>query len=107
MFLTSGGMAKSASVAYKRLASLLARKRDQLYSLVIAWLRCHLVVGQKDGIVPGIMCAGLVNTSAVLGDLQLTVSGHRQVLHYTELHCTFIWKEDGSIDVFVLRLSCW
>ena len=35
-------MAKSASVAYKRLASLLARKRDQPYSLVIAWLHCHL-----------------------------------------------------------------
>ena len=42
VFSTSGGMAKSASVAYKRLASLLARKRDQPYSLVIAWLRCHL-----------------------------------------------------------------
>ena len=38
VFSTSGGMAKSTSVAYKRLASLLARKRDQPYSLVLAWL---------------------------------------------------------------------
>ena len=35
-------MAKSTSVAYKRLASLLARKRDQPCRLVIPWLRCHL-----------------------------------------------------------------
>ena len=39
MFSTSGGMAKCASVTYKRLTSLLSTKRDQPYSLVIAWLR--------------------------------------------------------------------
>ena len=37
---TSGGMSKSISVAYKRLASLLAEKKGQPYSLVMAWLRC-------------------------------------------------------------------
>ena len=42
MFSTSGGMAKCASVTYKRLVSLLSTKHDQPYSLVIAWLRCHL-----------------------------------------------------------------
>ena len=42
MFSTSGGMAKCASVTYKRLTALLSTKRDQPYSLVIAWLRCHL-----------------------------------------------------------------
>ena len=42
VFSTSGGMVKSTSVAYKQLASLLARKWDQPYSLVIAWLRCHV-----------------------------------------------------------------
>ena len=41
IFSTSGGMAKSTAVAYKRLASLLANKRDQPYSVVLAWLRCH------------------------------------------------------------------
>ena len=41
MFLTSGGMAKSTSMAHKWLASMLARKRDQPYSLTIAWLCCH------------------------------------------------------------------
>ena len=29
-----------------------------------------VVVGQKDGIVPGIVCAALQNTSAILGDLE-------------------------------------
>ena len=42
IFSTSGGMAKSTTVAYKRLASLLASKRDEPYSTVMAWLRCHL-----------------------------------------------------------------
>ena len=42
VFSTSSGMSKSTSVAYKRLASLLAEKRDQPYSLVMAWLRCSL-----------------------------------------------------------------
>ena len=34
-------MAKSTSVAYKRLASLLAEKQDQPYNLVLAWQRCR------------------------------------------------------------------
>ena len=38
VFSTSGGMAKCASVTYKRLTSLLSTKRDQPYSLVIARL---------------------------------------------------------------------
>ena len=42
VFSTSGGMSKSTTVAYKRLASLLANKKDQPYSTVVAWLRCHL-----------------------------------------------------------------
>jgi len=42
VFSTTGGMAKTTTVAYKRLASLLAVKRDQPYSLVLSWLRCNL-----------------------------------------------------------------
>ena len=42
IFSTSGGMAKSTTVAYKRLASLLASKRDEPYCTVMAWLRYHL-----------------------------------------------------------------
>ena len=42
VFSISGGMGKSTSVAYKRLVSLLSIKRNQLYSLVLAWLRCRL-----------------------------------------------------------------
>ena len=41
VFSTSGGMGPLATTAYKRLASLIASKRDQPYK-VMAWLRCHL-----------------------------------------------------------------
>ena len=40
VFSTSGGMGKSTSVTHKRLASLLSIKRNQPYSLMLAWLRC-------------------------------------------------------------------
>ena len=42
VFATSGGMGKQATVFYKRLASLLALKKDQPYSHVIGWIRCRL-----------------------------------------------------------------
>ena len=38
----TGGMAPAASIAYKRLASLLADKRKQEYSKTISWLRCSI-----------------------------------------------------------------
>ena len=41
-FSTSGGMGRAATVAYKRLATLIAAKREQPYSNVMGWLRCHL-----------------------------------------------------------------
>ena len=42
VFTTSGGMGKQATVFYKRLASLLALKKDQPYSHMIGWIRCRL-----------------------------------------------------------------
>ena len=42
VFSTSGGMGGLATTTYKRLASQIATKKDQPYSKVIAWLRCHL-----------------------------------------------------------------
>ena len=38
----TGGMGSSATVCYKRLASLIAQKRDQPYSSIMAWVRCCL-----------------------------------------------------------------
>lgn len=40
VFSATGGMAPAATIAYKRLASLIANKRQQTYSRTIAWLRC-------------------------------------------------------------------
>ena len=42
VFSTTGGAGPQASQAMKRLASLLATKRDVLYSRTVAWLRCRL-----------------------------------------------------------------
>ena len=42
VFSASGGMGPSTTIAYKRLAALLATKRGQSYSLVMRWLRCRL-----------------------------------------------------------------
>jgi hypothetical protein len=42
VFSTSGGMGKSTTIVYKRLAHLLAVKRDEPYSTVICWMRCRL-----------------------------------------------------------------
>ena len=38
----TGGMAPAATVAYQRLASLLADKRQQDYSKTMSWLRCSI-----------------------------------------------------------------
>ena len=38
----TGGLGRAANVCYKRLASLLAAKRDLPYSTTIAWIRCSL-----------------------------------------------------------------
>ena len=40
VFTSVGGMAGEATVFYRRMASLLATKRDQPYAVVMGWLRC-------------------------------------------------------------------
>ena len=42
VFTTSGGMGTTATVVYKRLASLIAEKHDTSYHRTIHWLRCNL-----------------------------------------------------------------
>ena len=44
VFTTGGGMAGEATTFFKRLASLLAEKRDEAYSVVLGWLRCVVSV---------------------------------------------------------------
>ena len=38
----TGGLGNAATLCFKRLASMLATKRDQPYSTTMAWLRCSL-----------------------------------------------------------------
>ena len=42
IFSATGGMAREATAFYKRLASMLATKRDQPYSSTMTWMRCLL-----------------------------------------------------------------
>ena len=42
VFSATGGMAPGATIMYKRLASLLADKRQQEYSKIISWIRCTI-----------------------------------------------------------------
>ena len=42
VFTTSGGMARECAIFYKRLASLIANKSNQQYSLVMRWIRCSI-----------------------------------------------------------------
>ncbi len=42
VFSTAGGMGPTAKVVYKKLASMLAAKHSQPYSLTLNWLRCRL-----------------------------------------------------------------
>ena len=42
VFSALGGVSRPTEVTYKRLASLLATKRDQPYNIIISFLRCRL-----------------------------------------------------------------
>ena len=42
VFSTTGGMGTTATVVYKRLASLIADKQNKPYSRTVHWLRCRL-----------------------------------------------------------------
>ena len=42
VFSVSGGMGPSATVVYKRLATMISTKFNQQYSQTINWLRCRL-----------------------------------------------------------------
>ncbi len=42
IFSVSGGMGRESTIFFKRLASLVAEKRDQSYSETLCWLRCYI-----------------------------------------------------------------
>ena len=42
LVFSSGGMGRSATVTYQRLASLLSDKWNSPYSVIMGWLRCSL-----------------------------------------------------------------
>ena len=42
IFSTNGGMGRLPDIFYRRLASMIADKRQQCYATTMGWLRCHL-----------------------------------------------------------------
>ena len=42
VFSTTGGASRETTVVFKRLAELLADKRNLPYSITLAWMRCHV-----------------------------------------------------------------
>ena len=42
VFSSTGGVGKTANIFYRRLASHLSVKWDELHSIVLGWLRCHI-----------------------------------------------------------------
>ena len=42
VFSTTGGASRETTVVFKRLAELLANKRNLPYSITLAWMRCHV-----------------------------------------------------------------
>ena len=42
VFSTTGGMGPTATIVYKRLASMITKKHNKTYSKTIHWLRCRL-----------------------------------------------------------------
>ena len=71
VFSLTGGMGPTASVFYKRLASLLAEKWDQPYSSTIGWLRCRLTFSLLRS---SIMCIRGARSSTNNFDTQLAAS---------------------------------
>ena len=60
VFSATGGMALAATIAYKRLASLLVDKRKQDYSKTISWLRCSISFSL---VRSAVMCLGGAHSS--------------------------------------------
>ena len=42
VFSTSGGMGTTATIVYKRIASMIAEKQEKPYSRTIHWVRCRI-----------------------------------------------------------------
>ena len=51
VFSTSGGMGPSASIFFKRLASLLSTKRNAHYGSVMSWIRCKMPLSTQQSCV--------------------------------------------------------
>ena len=76
VFSTFGGMGDAATTAYKRLASLLAAKRDQSYSNVVSWIKCSTSFSL---LRPAVTCLRGVKSHCgspvTIGALDLAISG--------------------------------
>ena len=86
VFSTFGGMGSAATVAYKRLTSMLSTQRGQSYSIVVSWIRCSTSFSLLRSVVTCLRGARSHRGSPVIiGALDLAIS-EGQVL---PSHCYF------------------
>ena len=104
VFSTFGGMGSAATVAYKRLASMLSTQRGQSYSSVVSWIRCSTSFSLLRSAVTCLRGARSHRGSPVtIGALDLAIS-EGQVL---PSHCFFFFF---SFTVFLsstFTIWCW
>ena len=57
VFSTTGGMGNTATVVYKRIASLIADKQSKPYSKTLHWLRCRCRQAHSPSATMEVACA--------------------------------------------------
>lgn len=75
---TTGGMAPEATTFYKRLADLIATKRDSSYSVTMGWLRCRLAFAMLRSALLCVRGSRKLRSSAAVSDcFDLAVTASR------------------------------
>ena len=93
IFSTFGGIGVAATTAYKKLASLLAAKRDHSYSTVVSWIRCSTSFSLLRSAVTCLRGArSHCGSPVTIGALDLAISEGQVLLsHACTLNCCLLF----------------
>ena len=90
VFSTTGGASRETTVVFKRVAELLANKRNSPYSITLAWMRCHVSFALMKSTISCIR--GSRSPSIITGDTyrpDLLLSTSNGMLYIVELTVGF------------------
>ena len=90
----AGGPSNPASICYKRLASMLFTKHEQLYGSAIAWMRCRFFLLHSR-----FLSFFLLHTSILC-----TISAHTSGGHAHVYKCKYLMSISILIPVFFLPI---